>query len=277
VKEPRGWTAVERHETQALAFSPDDKWLAVTLTHDQQVSERNFLFSTHLLVVEVNSPETSVQQFDLTQTCGVDLTWNARGDAILVCGVILRLADGTSCTVNAPPPGYPSLSRQNSPHRAYWLDSDHVVRWNGEILDLACKQVGTRQVEPTWQIGAVAASKGWVLLWHTEGSAQKVACQYSIVDLASHQALRGWPTPKVPWPCGAGAMLAVGAEAFCFSLHDQNVFDTENLHCRAINGGKEIPIPKQFRDYGLRLATIPHRELSLRNGSMITTPGGRCC
>jgi competence protein ComGF len=44
VKEPRGWTAVERHETQALAFSPDDKWLAVTLTHDQQVSERNFLF-----------------------------------------------------------------------------------------------------------------------------------------------------------------------------------------------------------------------------------------
>jgi hypothetical protein len=41
LKEPPDWTAVERHETQALAFSPDGKRLAVTLAHHQRVSERN--------------------------------------------------------------------------------------------------------------------------------------------------------------------------------------------------------------------------------------------
>jgi len=253
VKEPPEWTAVERHATQALAFSPDDKRLAVTLTHHQRVSERNALFNTHLLVIEVNSPDTSVRQFDLTQTCGVDLTWNERGDAILVCGVILRIADGTTCTVNSPRPGYPTLSREYGPHRAFWLDSDHVVRRDGEIVDMACNQVGTWRVQPTWQIRAVAVSKGWVLLWHSEGPREKTVCQYSIVDLTSHLALSGWPTRKVPFPCGAGG-IAVGAEAFCFSLHSQNVFDNGKLHCRAINGGMEIPVPKQVRDYGLRLA-----------------------
>jgi len=244
LKEPPGWTAVERHETQALAFSPDNKRLAVTLTHHQRVSERNVLFNTHLLIIEVNAPETNIHQFDLSQTCGVDLTWNERGDAILVCGTLLRLADRTTCTVNAPPPRFPSLSREYGPHGAYWLDSGHVIRRNGEILDLDCKKVGVWQVAPTWQIGAVAASEGWILQWHEEGPRQDKSCQYSIIDEASYRVLSEW---KMPWPCGAS--MAVGAEAYCFSLHKQNVLNKGELHCRAINGGTEIPVPKQVREY----------------------------
>jgi hypothetical protein len=49
-------------------------------------------------------------------------------------------------------------------------------------------------------------------------------------------------------------MLAVGAEAWCFSLHGQNITKNGKLHCRAINGGKEIPVPKQVRDYELTQA-----------------------
>src|SRR5215467_6418774 len=52
VKEPHRWTAVEHHETQALAFSPDGKRLAVTLTHHQRVSEKDLLFNTYLLIFE---------------------------------------------------------------------------------------------------------------------------------------------------------------------------------------------------------------------------------
>ncbi len=253
LKEPPGWTSLDRHETQAVAFSPDDKRLAVTLTHVQRASEKNFLINTHLLIAELHSPETNVQQFDLTQTCGVDLTWNQSGDAILVCGTILRLADGASCAVIAPPRDYPSLSREFGPYRAYWLDPDHVVRSTGEILDLDCHQVGTWRVDLGWQIRGLAASKGWVLVVHTEGSRTKTAWRYSIVDLVTHQALSGWPTGNVPAPRGRGGM-AVGAEAFCFSLHDQNVLGSGKLNCRAINGGTEIPVPKEIRHFGLRLA-----------------------
>jgi hypothetical protein len=245
VKEPAGWAEAERHETGALAFSPDDKRLAVTLTHNQRVSDGKLFFSTHLLIVGVDSPETDFRQFDLTQTCGVDLTWNERGDAILVCGVILQLADGTNCAVNSPPSGYPSLSREHSPYRAWWLDSDHVVRRDGKIFDLGCRQVGNRQVELGWPISALAASKGWVLKSHSEGPRQQVVCQDSIVDLASNQPLRGWPTRKAS--CAANLTLAVGAEALCFNLD-------RRLHCRAVDGAREIPVPKQLRNYVLSQA-----------------------
>jgi len=240
VKEPAGWNEVERHETRALAFSPDDKRLAVTLTHDQRASDGKLLFNTHLLVINLDSPKTNVREFDLNQRCGVDLTWNERGDAILVCGAILRLPDGTTCAVTAPPPGYPSLSREFSSHSAWWLDSDHVVRRDGEIVDLDCREAGSWHVEPTWRISAVAPSKGWVLLSHFEGPRQQIVCQYSIADRASQHPLSGWPTRKSQ--CGTNMTLAVGAEALCFNL-------VGKLHCLTADGAREVPIPKPVRSY----------------------------
>jgi hypothetical protein len=234
LKEPPGWTEFERHEARALAFSPDDKRLALTLAHLQRVS-------THLLVIEVNAPEANVQQFDLNQTCGVDLTWNERGDAILLCGVILQLVDGATCTVSTA--GYPGLPHEFNP--SWWLDSDHVIRWDGAIFDLACRQAGTWRLEPAWRISAVAPSKGWVLLSHSEGSIQRFFCQYSIVDRASQQPLSGWPTSKPQ--CGANMMLAAGAETLCFDLDGK-------LHCLTGDGAKEIPIPKPVRSYVLNQA-----------------------
>jgi hypothetical protein len=234
LKEPLGRAGNERYETEGLSFSPDGKQLAVVVNRT-------------LLIVDSQSPETNVRQFDLAGTCGIDLTWNERGDALLVCGTLLRLADGASCDAT----GLPPFAREFSSINAFWLDSAHVVRSNtGEILDLACKLVGMWQLAPTWQISAVAASKGWILLWHTEGPREKVIYQYSLADRASHQSLSGWPMRKVPSPSG-GAMLAVGAEALCFSLHEQNDFENGKLRCREIHGGTEIPILKQLQAYKL--------------------------
>jgi hypothetical protein len=225
-----------------VAFSPDDKLLAVTLGHVERVSGRDVRFDTHLLVVEVASPEANVRQFDLTKTCGVDLSWNERGDMILVCDVILRPADGATCAVNSPPPGY------SNP--AYWLDSDHVVRSDGGIFDLGCKRVDTWQLEQGWQVNAVAPSKGWVLQWNAEGPLAGVVCLYSIVDRTLHQELNGWPTRQSP--CGVNMKLAVGAGALCFNLYSENTNGT--LHCRAVDGGLEIPVPKQVRRYQMAQA-----------------------
>ena len=100
-------------------------------------------------------------------------------------------------------------------------------------------------MEPGWEIVSVAASRGWVLLKHSEEPPIWV-CKYSIVDRSSHCPLKGWPTRKLP--CGF-ATMAVGAEALCFDLVGD--VDYERLHCRAINGGREIPIPKQVRGYEL--------------------------
>ena len=235
MNEPAVRAENERYETQALSFSPDDKQMAVIVNRSR------------LLIMDSQSPETNFRQFDLAGDCGIDVTWNERGDALLVCGTLLRLADGASCDATGVRP----IVRQSSSIKAFWLDSEHIVRSNtGEILDLTCKLVGMWPIAPPWHIGAVAASRGWVLLWHTEGPREKVINQYSIADRASHESLSGWPTRKVPWPSG-NATLAAGPGAFCFSLHDQNDLKNGKLHCREINGGTEIPVPKELRAYEL--------------------------
>ncbi len=235
INEPLGWTEVAHHETEALAFSPDDRRLAVTVTH------KHAIWNTHLLIIDVQSPKSNVRQFDLSGTCGFDLSWNQRGDALLVCGTLIRLLDGAVCVVGNSP--NPTIARYHSVGTAYWLDAEHVVRWTGEILNLACTQAGMWRLEPIWRIRAVAGSQGWVVLSRSQGRRPDIVCEYSIVDRASHRALSGWPTKS---PCGTDMILAVGAEALCFNI-GENITNSK-LHCWAVQGGKELSLPKQVRD-----------------------------
>ncbi len=246
LREPPGWGAIKSHETEALAFSPDDARLAITLTHHQFVAAHDVLFNTHLLVLDVHSPESAARQFDLSGTCGVDLSWNESGNALLFCGILLRLTDGANCVVSAPP--RPSVSREYAPYKAFWLDSEHVVKRDGEILDMSCRHVGDWPLEKGWRIGAVAVSKGWIHLWRSEGHYPNTVCEFSIVDRASHTVLSGWPIRESP--CGRRTMLAVGAEAVCSSVGGENITNGE-LQCRTANDGIPIPVPRQLRDYVL--------------------------
>ena len=100
VKEPPGWTNQARDETRSLAFSPDDQRLAVAIAHSGFGPGRTLQLRTHLLIINVHSPGTNVRQFDLLNTCGSDLAWNAGGNALLVCGRLLQLANGASCVAS---------------------------------------------------------------------------------------------------------------------------------------------------------------------------------
>ena len=112
------WAIPVGIETRALAFSPDDKYLALAS------------FNGHTVVVDVQAPKTNIRSFDLAGGCGVDLAWNKSSDVLLVCGTLVRLGDGTTCRV--------SYGVSNS----FWLDSQHIVHSTGEILDLSCRLVG---------------------------------------------------------------------------------------------------------------------------------------
>ena len=242
LREPPGWAQVEHHETEDLAFSPDDQRLAVTITHHELSPDKKLRSNVHVFVFDEHSRETDVHQFDLFERCGSGLAWNETGSALLVCGTVLRLADGGSCY----PVNLASVARKSIRPTVLWLDSEHIVlSQTGEILDMACTQVGKWPLEPGWRIGAVADSKNWVLLEHCEQHPPNWACEYSIVDSVSSHALLGWPAKKSPW--GASPMLAVGAEVLCLQLLEGKNVTNGRLHCWAIKGGNEIPVPKKAR------------------------------
>jgi hypothetical protein len=240
VKEPFGWTETGDHEVDGLAFSPDDQQLAATITHVDFSPEGRRLFRAHLLVMNVQSPETNTRQFDLRGPCAGDPAWNEGGTALLACGSIVRPTDGTSCEVAVLP---------STP--LFWLDSERIVRSNtGEILNRACQPVDAWPLRPTWQILAVTTSGGWVLLLHPKGERQGLECDFSIARVASRPPLRRRWGQKVP--CGMNAVpdivLAEGADALCSSLGGA----VNKPHCWAIQTGKGIRVPKGTKNYVIK-------------------------
>ena len=74
-------------------FLPDGNKLAVTM--DDHYDTKGF--KTHLLILDVQNPQKAFRQFDL-QTCGNFLAWAPGGNALLVCGTVVRLGDGSRVT-----------------------------------------------------------------------------------------------------------------------------------------------------------------------------------
>jgi hypothetical protein len=243
LKEPDGWEMGKGHETEAVAFSPDDKHIALTVAHKQHAPSGKLLSNTHLFIVDVQSGESGVRQFDIEDSCGVDLAWNDTGSALLVCGRLVRLSDGARCVVSPSPQ---SLARHYSTGVAFWLDSEHVVRSTGQVLDLSCRGAGKWPLEPKWFILAGAASKGWILSWHSEGRRPNDTCAYSIGDKSSDTQLTGWPIQQSP--CGLHPTLAIGARALCYNV---GAFPDAKLHCRAVMGGGELRVPLEAQGYQL--------------------------
>ena len=144
------------HPVLELAFSPDGKRLAVTMDDHYDTGG----FKTHLLILDVQNPQKAFRQFDL-QTCGNFLAWAPGGNALLVCGTVVRLDDGTSCDPLQTP-----LERalSNVLNSYYWFDTGRVVRSNRVTEDLSCRPLGTWKSKGNWAVAATVPSKGWMIL-----------------------------------------------------------------------------------------------------------------
>jgi hypothetical protein len=81
--EPPGWGTVDRHQSGLVAFSPDDTRLAV-IFHHYEKADKNVHLNIHLFIIDTGSSTSPVRQYDVAETRGDGLSWNERGDTILV-------------------------------------------------------------------------------------------------------------------------------------------------------------------------------------------------
>jgi WD40 repeat protein len=232
VKEPVGWDEDKNHPITALAFSPDGKQLAVAIdNHRLRAAVVTEL--THVLILNPTNPRDQIRQFDV-HSCPEPLTWAPSGEAILLCGMIVKIADGKSC--DAFPAQARSVDAGVSTSFTLWIDSAHVLRADA-VLDTNCVQTGTwapvgkaKFTPGRWGIADIAAEKGWVLVWHTVGVRPNEFTEYGIADSKSGEWI-GKPGPKHAH-VGQGILVPIES-AWCG-------LDGKESKCWNVTDGKEI-------------------------------------
>lgn len=260
LKEPLGWSARSHHDTQALAFSPDGKLLAVTTSHPFAISGSREPDNVHVLIFDVRNPAVGFRQVDLAGICSADVSWNPASDTLLVCGSIIRLTDAAHC----------SSVKTVTPivmggHPVFWFDSGHVILASGAILNLDCSKTGNWPVEAGWGVRLTGASKSWIVLGQSQGQFIPFLCSIKILDRATHRVLAGWP--RADWRCGDNMILSEGSEALCDNENPGVRVDKQELHCWSINGAREIPVPKQYRYFRpIQAAALSSRVIADRWG-----------
>ncbi len=85
----------ERYPVVALSFSPDGKRIALTGTETRKPDGK---IASIILVLRVGGPADDVKSFEAVQ--GGDLVdWSPSGNAIVVNGLLIHLANGATCTM----------------------------------------------------------------------------------------------------------------------------------------------------------------------------------
>jgi hypothetical protein len=242
--EPVGWTAAKSHSIIALAFSPDGRSLAATMDAHFQAG----VHKTHLLIINIQSPQAGFRQFDL-ETCGQYLAWSPDGGALLVCGRILRLNDGSSCDLLQTPSRQVGRSIANS---SYWLSADRAIRADRTITDLSCQPVETWTVQGSWYVAGTVPAMGWMLLSQpvdrvVNGRTARLN-DYAIADRDSHALTSGMLMPGAY--LDRQTVLAQGAGMFCSELVPAGGYKSA-LHCWNLPDGQVIPVASELRSYGV--------------------------
>lgn len=193
----------------------------------------------------MKNPQAPFRQFDL-ETCGNDVAWSPDGSALLVCGRILRLDDGSSCDLGPERNNaYPGVLVSHS----FWLSADRVILFNRTITDLFCRPVDKWTIEWGWNVEDTIPEKGWMLLresvTRTTANGRTFSFpDYAIADRDSHRLTSG---PLVRAATFSGnTMMAPGAGAVCSSLVPEGPFV---LHCWKLPGGEVIPLASDLADY----------------------------
>ena len=267
LSEPAGWTAARGHPIIALTFSPDGRQLAATM--DAHFQDR--VHKTHLAIIDVQSPQEAFRQFDL-EACGKYLAWSPGGDALLVCGRILRLADGSSCDLLDTPLQEAARELGNV---AFWFTNDRVIRANRTITDLSCQSGDTWPMEGNWFVAGMAPAKGWMLVRRpvsrTVNGRTLSLNDYAIADRDSHTVTSGMLLGAALRDFNS--IMAQGAAMFCSQLTPAGGYKSV-LHCWNLPEGQAIPLPSELNSYGITQASRSSpRAVAERMGNHAFTLG----
>jgi hypothetical protein len=246
--EPAGWTAARGHPVLALVFSPDGSKLAATMDDHYAAGG----FKTNLLVLDAQNPQGLFRQFDI-ETCGNFLAWAPEGNALLVCGTVARLDDGSSCDLFRSP-----LERAfgNGLNFIYWLATDRLIRSDRSTADLSCRPLGTWETQGKWAVAGTLPAKGWILLGQSVQRTIRVKTlpynYYAIGDRDSHALTSGIFLADT---YGDGSpIMTPGAEAVCITVSHPGQ-SKWTLGCRSLPKGSAIPIPKDLAEYVITQAS----------------------
>jgi WD40 repeat protein len=259
--EPPGWPTPKGHPIIELAFSPDGTKIAVTMDDHRQGG----VWRTHLLIVDVQNPQAPRRQFDL-ETCGNDLAWSPDGGALLVCGRILRLDDGSSCDLSPERSiAFPGVLVSHS----VWLSTDRVIRFDRTIADLSCRWVDTWAITGKWSVEDTVPEKGWLLLRTSVGRTLANGRtfpfpDYAIADRDSHMLTSGLLVQAAAW--SNNTMIAPGAGAVCSSLVPAG---RSVLRCWNLPGGEAISfsLASELGNYRITPSRSSPRVIAERVGS----------
>ncbi len=213
------------------------------MTMDDHYQAR--IWKTHLLLVDVKNPQALFRQFDL-ETCGNDIAWSPDGGALLVCGRILRLDDGSSCDLG---PVRNAAYHGVLVSHSFWLSADRVILFNRTIADLSCRPVDKWTIAGDWYVEDTIPEKGWMLLresvTRTSANGRTFSFpDYAIADRDSHRLTSGLLVQADAW--SGGTIMAPGAGAVCSSLVPEG---RSVLHCWKLPGGEVIPLAPDLTDY----------------------------
>lgn len=222
-----------------LGFSPDGSQLAVTT-------------DAQLLILDVQNPTNAPRQFDLN-TCGNHLAWSPDGNALLVCGHVVRLDTGSSCDLARN-----SLERTmgNLSNNFFWLSTNQLIRGDRTTTDLACQPLEPWQAESKWHVAGTEPTRGWIVLrqWvqrtASNGSTQPYN-SYAIANRDSHALTSGLFLIDT---FGDNTVVAPGASAVCSTVYHPGQ-SKPTLGCWNMPNGSSIPVAAELKDYVITRAS----------------------
>ena len=214
----------EKFPVRTLSFSPDGNRIALTGT---EIKNDNGQLSGRLLVAQIGARVEDVESFEAIR--GSDFAdWSPSGDAVVVNGLLVRLASRATCNV---------------PDNSRFISEDELIGQSRgpnrssrfAIYDKNCRSSKTWETPEEWYITDVSIERHLLLM-------NKPLQENLLVDSEGGRVVRRWSMGKWPLWDGPGGNFADAGAALCGSVGDdfEDVPKGRDLRCWKTDTGELI-------------------------------------